>query len=228
MQPREEKATIKSPIGRAITRIDGRRKVTGHAPYGVEYPIKNVAYGVGVPSTIGNGRITRMDSSVAEKMPGVLAVLHHGNFQKLFRPAGDYESQSHTGESRPPFEDENIYYYGQFVALVIAETFEQAQDAASHVRVEYEAKPPLLRIDRAPAPGTPPAEKSVRGNAETAMRQAPVKLDATYVTPVETHNPMEMHGTIAVWNKDKLTLYETTQGIVNHHNVASQVMGMPP
>src|SRR5437879_12860052 len=101
-----------SVIGTPVTRIDGRLKVSGQAQYGVQHPIPNVAFGVGVPSTIANGRITSIDTSEAEKMPGVLALLHHGNFQRLFRPAGDLEEQSRPGESRPPLQDENIYYYG--------------------------------------------------------------------------------------------------------------------
>ncbi len=146
---------------------------------------------------------------------------------------------SRPGESRPPFEDETIYYWGQFVALVVAETFEQAQDAAFHVHVEYEEQRPEVRVDEPPHPAVAkhgPADKQFesasakysRGDADSAFEQAEVKLDQTYFTPVETHNPMEMHGTIAVWDRqDKLTLYETSQGVVNHHNVASQVLGMP-
>jgi xanthine dehydrogenase YagR molybdenum-binding subunit len=218
---------MSSLIGQPVTRIDGRYKLTGTARYGVEYSIPNLAYGVSVASTIASGRIVSIDSSVAEKMPGVLAVLHHGNIERLYRPAGSFEELSRPGESRPPFEDENIYYYGQFVALIVANTFEQAQDAAAHVRVQYENKKPLLRMDSAPAPSGPPNTKYARGNAESAFQQAPVKLEATYTTPVETHNPMEMHGTIAVWEGEKLTLYETTQGVVNHHNVAAQMLGMP-
>ena len=147
-------------------------------------------------------------------MPGVLAILHHGNTDKLYRPAGSLEESSRPGESRPPFEDENIYYYGQYVALVIAETFEQAQDAASHVRVEYDAKPPSGRVCSRWRKARPrPNANYSRGDADSAYQQAEVKLDETYITPVETHNPMEMHGTIAVWDeeKDKFTLYETAR-----------------
>ena len=228
-----------SPIGQPITRIDGKRKVTGRAPYAVEHAIPNVAYGVAVASTIGNGRIKQISTAEAEKMPGVLTILHHGNIQKLYRPAGSLEEMSRPGESRPPFEDDIIYYYGQYVALVVAETFEQAQDAAAHVRVAYESHPSLVRLDQGKtspvvtkySPGDDPYEsaqaKYSRGNPSDAFEQAEVKLDATYVTPVETHNPMEMHGTIAVWEDEKLTLYESSQGVVNHHNVASQVLGMP-
>ncbi|MGA7219790.1 MAG: xanthine dehydrogenase family protein molybdopterin-binding subunit [Candidatus Sulfotelmatobacter sp.] len=215
-------------IGQEVTRIDGKLKVSGQAPYAVEHSIKNVAYGVAVASTIGNGKIKNIETAEAEKMPGVLAILHHGNAERLYRPAGALEEASRPGESRPPFEDDSIYYFGQYVALVIADTFEQAQDAASHVHVEYDAKRPVVRLDEGEKSASAKANYS-RGDAEAALRQAEVTLDETYVTPVQVHNPMEMHGTIAVWDedKDKLTLYESSQGVVNHHNVASQVMGLP-
>ena len=195
----------------------------------MEHSVDNVAYGVAVASTIGNGKIKSIDTADAEKMPGVVAILHHGNAEKLYRPAGSLEESSRPGESRPPFEDENIYYYGQFVALVIADTFEQAQDAASHVHVEYEAKRPSVRLEDGEKQAKANANYS-RGDFNSAFQQAEVKLDVTYITPIEVHNPMEMHGTIAVWDeeKDKFTLYESSQGVVNHHNVASQVLGMPP
>jgi len=216
-----------SIIGEPITRIDGRLKVTGGAKYAADYPIENLAYGVAVPSTIANGKITRIDSANAEKMPGVLAVFHHGNFGKLYRPAGAFEDLSRPGESRPPFEDENVYYYGQFVALVVANTFQQAQDAAANVHVTYDEKPPLVLLNQAPPSNITLAVKYSRGDADSAFQKAPVQLDATYTTPTETHNPMEMHATIAVWNKDKVTLYESSQGVVNHHNVMSEMLGLP-
>ncbi|HEY3930562.1 MAG TPA: xanthine dehydrogenase family protein molybdopterin-binding subunit [Candidatus Koribacter sp.] len=228
-----------SPIGQPVTRIDGKLKVTGRATYAVEHAIPNFVYGVAVSSTIGSGRIKTISTAEAEKMPGVLAILHHGNIEKLYHPAGALEETSRPGESRPPFEDDIIYYYGQYVALVVAETFEQAQDAAAHVRVEYAAKKPIVRLDDAEQP--PKIERHekddngfdeadityTRGTADDAYEQAEVKLDATYVTPIETHNPMEMHGTVAVWNGNKITLYESTQGVVNHRNVATQVLGLP-
>src|SRR6266700_5534170 len=124
-----------SVIGQAITRVDGRMKVTGRAKYGVDYHFDGLVHGVGVASTIGSGSIVSIDTAEAEKMPGVLKIFHHENVAPLYRPANQFEDQSRPGESRPPFEDANIYYYGQFVALVVARTFEQAQDAAFHVHV---------------------------------------------------------------------------------------------
>jgi xanthine dehydrogenase YagR molybdenum-binding subunit len=227
-----------SPVGQPLTRIDAPKKVSGAAPYSIEQKMKNLAFAAAVSSTIGNGRIASIDTSDAERMPGVLAILHHGNVGRLYRPAGSLEEMSRPGESRPPFEDENIYYFGQYVALVVADTFEQAQDAAAHVKVTYDSQKPLVRLSQPPirgqvgtsgdTKGAPPNAQHSRGNAETAYQQAPVKVDYTYVTPIETHNPMEMHGTVAVWEGDRLTLYESSQGVVNHHNVASQVLGMPP
>ena len=218
-----EQSTI---IGKDVTRIDGVLKVTGAAKYGVEYSLQNIAWGVGVASTIGAGKIVSIDSNEAEKMPGVLAVLHHGNTEKLFRSANGFEDSSRPGESRPPFEDDQVYYYGQFVALVVADTFERAQAAAAQVHVKYDARTPDISTDQL-APQNPPRVKSERGNPDTAFASAPVQLDLTYVTPVETHNPMEMHATIASWNNNKLTLYETSQGVVNHRNVASEMLGIP-
>ncbi|MGE3539359.1 MAG: xanthine dehydrogenase family protein molybdopterin-binding subunit [Candidatus Tectimicrobiota bacterium] len=216
-----------SVIGQPVTRIDGRLKVTGSAAYAVEHALPQVAYGVGVTSTIAKGRIVSLDTTRAAQMPGVLAILHHGNSASLYRPAGPLGEQSRAGESRPPFEDEQIYYYGQFVALVIADTFEQAQDAAAQVQVAYESAAPALHLESAPLPDGPPQAQYQRGDAVAALQQAAVQLDVTYTTPVETHNPMEMHGTIASWDNGKLTLYETTQGVVNHHNVAAQMLNLP-
>ncbi len=217
-----------SVIGQPISRIDGERKVTGTAPYGTEHAIENVAYGVPVTSTVGSGRVTRIDTSVAEKMPGWLGIIHHGNVEPMYRPAQGFEQMIRAGETRPPFEDDNVYYYGQYIALVIAETFEEANAAASKVRVEYDNSKPLVPLASS-TPEKNPALQYSRGDAESAFAQAPVKVDQTYINPVVTHNPMEMHATIAVWNeaKDKLTLYATTQGVVNYHNTLCQMLDMP-
>ncbi len=164
-----EQSTV---IGKDITRIDGILKVTGAAPYGVEYPLENMAWGVGIGSTVGAGRIARIDSSEAEKMPGVLAVLHHRNTEKLFRPANSFEEMSRPGESRPPFEDDQVYYYGQFVALVVADTFERAQAAAGRVVVKYDARTPDISTAEL-TPKDPPAIKNERGDVESALSSAP-------------------------------------------------------
>lgn len=214
-----------SIIGASVTRVDGPLKVTGKARYALDHPLDNVAWGVPVASTVGKAKITRIDSSAAERMPGVLAVLHHGNTEPLFRPAGPLE-HSRASEARPPFEDDNVYYYGQYVALVVANTFEQAKAAADAVKVQYDAQKPSISFDDGPMAQKPRVHYT-RGNADQAFDRAPVKIDETYIIPTETHNPMEMHATIAVWDGDKITMYETSQGVVNHQQVMSEMLGIP-
>jgi xanthine dehydrogenase YagR molybdenum-binding subunit len=216
-----------SIIGAPVTRIDGTLKVTGAARYAVDHPFDNVAFGVPVASTVGNARIVRIDTSIAQRMPGVLAILHHGNTDPLFRPAGQLEPSSRAGEVRPPFEDDKVYYYGQYVALVVANTFEQAQDAAAQTRVDYDAQPSVVDLAAAPPPQGPPRIHYTRGDAASAFDSAPVKIDQTYTIPTETHNPMEMHATLARWDGDRVILCESTQGVVNHQHVVSEMLGIP-
>jgi len=220
-------ASANSIIGASVTRIDGPLKVSGGAHYAADHFFDNLAVGVPVASTVGNGRIVHIDTSIAERMPGVVAILHHGNTQQLFRPAGSFEPLSRAGEVRPPFEDDRVYYYGQYVTLVVANTLAQAQDAAFHVRVDYDAKPSIVDLAAAPPPEGAPHVHYTRGDAASAYDSAPVKVDQTYTIPVETHNPMEMHATLARWDGDKLILYESSQGVVNHQHVVSEMLGIP-
>ncbi len=216
-------------IGAMVPRIDGPLKTTGMARYASDYNFPGLVYAVPVRATVASGTIRRIDSTAAEAMPGVLLVMHHGNIMPLYRNApGDGRSS----ESRPPFEDETVYYWGQYVAAVVAETFEQAQAAAAVVRVEYE--PAKVNVDSSlsdslPAEGQPggPRVMSHRGDTDGAFASAPVKVDEVYITPVETHNPMEMHATVAVWDGKRYTLYESSQGVMNHQKVMAQVLGEP-
>ncbi|MGC2636043.1 MAG: xanthine dehydrogenase family protein molybdopterin-binding subunit [Acidobacteriaceae bacterium] len=216
-----------SLIGAALSRVDGPRKASGAAAYALDHKLDNLAFGYPVWSTVGNARIANIDTAAAERMPGVLAIVHHGNAEPLYRPAGHFEQNSHAGEARPPFEDDKVYYYGQYVALVVANTFAQAQEAASKVKVTYETEKPVVDLADAPAPTPPRGIHYSRGGAAPAFEGAAVKVDETYVIPVETHNPMEMHATIAAWDGDRVTLYETTQGVLNHLHVVSEMMNIP-
>ena len=215
-------------IGASVPRIDGPLKTTGTARYASDYNFPGLVYCVPVRSTIASGKIRSIDSSAAEAMPGVLLVMHHGNIMPLYRNA----SGGRNSESRPAFEDETAYYWGQYIGAVVAETFQQAQAAAAAVKIEYEpAKFTVARSlsDDLPPEGQPggPRVMSHRGDSEAAFASAPVQVDETYITPVETHNPMEMHATVAVWDGSKYTLYESSQGVMNHQNVLSQVLGEP-
>jgi xanthine dehydrogenase YagR molybdenum-binding subunit len=218
-------------IGAMVPRVDGPLKTTGTARYASDFNFPGMVYAVPVRATVASGTIRRIDSTAAEAMPGVLLVMHHANVMPLYRNAPG-ASNGRNSESRPPFEDETIYYWGQYVAAVVAESFEQAQAAAAAVRVEYEAAKFSVDSslsDSLPAEGQPggPRVMSQRGDTDGAFASAAVKVDEVYRTPVETHNPMEMHATVAVWDGKRYTLYESTQGVMNHQKVIAQVLGEP-
>jgi xanthine dehydrogenase YagR molybdenum-binding subunit len=223
-------STIPAPvaasiIGKATPRIDGPLKTTGAAEYTADFHFDRMVHAVPVSSTIGNGRIAKLDASAAESMPGVLLVLHHGNIGPLYRtvPGDDNATNS---EGRAAFEDEVVRHWGQYVAVVVAETLEQATAAAAAVKVEYEAQTPNVSMKLGDDTGK---RKSVskRGDPDAAFASAPVKVDAVYNTPVETHNPIELHASVAVWDGDSVTMYETSQGVVNHRAVLAQTLGLP-
>jgi len=225
-----------SPIGRDTVRIDGPHKVTGLAKYSSDFHFPGMLYAVPVEATIANGKLLTLDTAAAEKMPGVRAVLHHGNIGKIFRstPAPGFDRI--CLERRTPFEDDTIRYWGQYIALAVADTFESAKAAADAVRVTYSKEKPNVesRLEAGNDPDVVftaygPMERlqSHRGDAAAALETAAVKLDETYVTPAETHNPLELHSTVAVWDGPRLTLYDSTQGVVNMRSVLSQMFGLP-
>src|SRR5882672_9332136 len=225
-----------SPIGRDTPRIDGPRKVTGLAKYTSDFMFPGMLYAVPVEATIANGKLLMLDTAAAEKMPGVRAVFHRGNIGKIFRstPAPGFDRVCE--ERRPPFEDDVIRYYGQYIALAVADTFEAAKAAADVVRATYAKEKPNVeaRLEAGNDPdvvlttyGLVPRLQSKRGDPEGAFANAPVKLDETYATPAETHNPLELHATSAMWNGETLTLYDSTQGVVNARSVLAQMFGLP-
>ena len=217
-------------IGSNVPRIDGPLKTTGTAMYAGDYNFPRMVYAVPVCSTIANGKIRSINTTAAEKLPGVVLILHHGNVSGIHRNG---PGSGRASENRPPLSDDIVSYWGQYVAVVVAETFAQANAAAGAVRVQYDAGKPNVSTnlsDPMPAIGAPggPHIQSHRGDPDAAFASAPVKIDYTYSTPVETHNPMEMHATTAVWRGQRVTLYESSQGVVNHHSVMSEVLGLPP
>jgi xanthine dehydrogenase YagR molybdenum-binding subunit len=220
-------------VGSSVSRKDGVLKVTGQACYAADHPFEHVAHAVAICSTIGNGRVTRIDSFAAESAPGFLAIIHHGNAPRLFRPVNNFESASKPGEDRVVFQDDRVHYAGQYIAVVVAETLQQAQRAAELVQVIYEAWPPVIDTDNAMDTVYDPAEffgeklASRRGDPEAAFQQAEVTHEADYFTPIEHHNPMEPSASIAHWDGDELTLYETTQWVVGARNTVAETLGMP-
>lgn len=222
--PQTDSTRITKPS--AVPRIDGALKVCGQAKYAADFQFPNLAFAVPIGATIANGKITRIDDTAAKKMKGVLGIYSHGTIGKLFRPAPEEGMNSKTDEARPPFEDEIIRYYGQYVAVAVAETLEIAKAAAMAIKVFYKEDKPSLSHDV--TQDVNKKTESTRGDTKTAFAAAAVKHDATYVTPTEAHNPIEMHATIAVWDGfEKVTLYETSQAILNHQNTLAQNLGIP-
>jgi xanthine dehydrogenase YagR molybdenum-binding subunit len=220
-------------IGSDTPRIDGPLKTTGTAQYAADYHFPGLVHAVPVTSSIAAGTIRSVDTSIAQAMPGVLLILHHDNINSgtagpLFRMApGGHGGR--TSEARPPFEDLIIRYWGQYVALVVADTYEQALAAAAAVKVDYgsTAINVSTKLDDPQTDELPLHTESKRGDVEAAFASAPIKVDQTYVTPAETHNPMEMHATVAIWQDPNFLLYETSQGVVNHQHVMAETLGVP-
>lgn len=218
-----------SVIGKSVDRVDGPKKVTGAADYAVDRVLHRMVYGYGVMSTVGSASSVKVDATAALGAPGVVAVYHHGNFPKVYRSSNDWEAQTTVGEVRPPLEDDKVYYAGQFVALVVAESFEQARAASALVRVEYSVETPVAVWTDAIK--TEPQDSAKRGDPEKAFAEAEgrgeVVHEATYWTPGETHNPIEMHGAVAEWNGDRLTVWSSTQGVIFERNSLAEVLGIP-
>src|SRR5438309_3369744 len=223
--PTTQEIPATSPIGRALPRVDGPVKVSGKAQYTSDFHFPGMLYAVPVEATIANGRVVKLDTSAAEKMPGVRAIFQRANIGKIFRSVKGPGFEGLCDERRPPFEDDVVRYYGQYVALAVADTFETAKAAADAVRVTYAKDKPNVATDL--KADDKPEVESQRGDADAAFATAPVKLDQTYVTPAETHNPIELHATTAIWDGSTLTLYESSQGVVNLQSVLAQMFGLP-
>src|SRR6476660_8667861 len=224
-----------SPIGRDTPRIDGPLKVTGAAKYTSDFRFPGMLYAVPVEATIANGKVVKLDTGAAEKMPGVRAILHRDNIGKIFRSVPEPGFGGICEERRPAFEDDVVRYYGQYVALAVADTFEGAKAAADAVRVTYAKEKPNVGTDLkadddpevvAATFGMKERLQSQRGDPGAAFATAPVRLDQTYVTPAETHNPIELHATTALWDGSTLTLYDSSQGVVNYRGVLAQMFGL--
>src|SRR6266404_3824396 len=215
-------------VGKPLDRVDGRLKVTGHAPYAYEVAQgPAVAYGFVVEASIGKGRIGSIDTGAAERAAGVVLVLTHRN-------APEQGTGNHH-DAHPVLTSAEVSYYGQPVVFVVAETFEQARAAAYLVRVSYDRSPGkyALRdgLDRARAPrveSNAVQPDSAVGDFVGAFATAPVQLDVTYTTPLQSHAMMEPHATLAMWNGDKLILHTANQMLSQGRDSVARTLKMPP
>ena len=218
-------------VGDSITRVDGRAKVTGAAKYAAEFKVPQLAYAVMVTSTVANGRIQRMDTLAAQRAGGVLTVMTPANAPRL--PQGGKEAGHRpAGRVLSLLQDDLVHYNNQPIAVVVAETLDQARYAASLVRVRYQKQPPQLDFEAGFATAHPgghghdPAEISA-GQLAAGMAEGEVKVDEVYQTPMQNHNPMEPHATIAEWQGEQLILHDSTQSISGVNQTVARTLGLP-
>jgi xanthine dehydrogenase YagR molybdenum-binding subunit len=200
-----------------INRVDGKLKVTGGAKYFAEFDAPKMSYCVLATSNIAKGTITAIDTKAAENAPGVLAVYTHLNMPSI--PGWDTPPNNNAlplgGQRYRIFGSNQVLFNGQPIAMAIADTLERAQYAASLIRAKYDRQIPHTDLDagKDKAATTPRSPDYKRGDADT-YKTAPLNIEATYTMPLEMHNPMELHGILAIWDgDDKVTVYAKTQGV---------------
>src|SRR3569833_378846 len=176
-----DRITESKVIGIPTPRVDGPLKVSGAAMYSSDYHFPNLVHAWPVCATISNGTITALDVSAAEKMTGVIAVYHRGNIGPLYRVPPGEGFELLLDERRPPLEDDVIRYYGQYVAVVVAQTQEQARAAAEQVKVTYKAQKPDISKNLLKT-AEKPTDKGKRGDVAKAWQTAAVKVDEVYTT----------------------------------------------
>ncbi|MDN5851808.1 MAG: xanthine dehydrogenase family protein molybdopterin-binding subunit, partial [Actinomycetia bacterium] len=226
-------------LGTPVTRVDGRAKVTGAARYSTEIPFPDITHAAIVGATIASGRIVSIETDQALAADGVLAVLTHREVPRIAVQPHLLPSLvgfAAPGQSFFPMQDETVHYAGQPVALVVADSHERAQYAASLVHERYDVAASVATIDQGRDRayeadrlfgGLMPA-RIERGDVDAGLAQADVRIDAAYRMAANHHNPLEAPSTIAVWDSDgKLTVHESTQGIRATQQTLAKLLGLP-
>ncbi|MFI6538612.1 xanthine dehydrogenase family protein molybdopterin-binding subunit [Nonomuraea sp. NPDC050547] len=218
--------TARKYVGTALDRVEGMEKVTGRARYAYEHSPDELVYAVPVQAAIARGEVRAIDVQAALTIPGVIAIIWHRNAPRLAPP--DNAELSVLQSAR-------VAYRGQYIAVAVAETLQAAGDAARSLSVDYASEPHDTEL-RADHPGLYRPEKvnagyptdSEHGDPDAAMEAAPIRVDAIYSTPAEHNNPMEPHATVARWDADGLTLYDSTQGASAVRATLAALFAMPP
>ena len=215
--------------GKPEPRVDARLKVTGEARYAADIPVSNLAYAVLVTSDIARGQVKSLALDAARTVPGVLDILSYGDASELKAPS--FSTSSYT--SLAPLHARKIWHDGQIMALVIAESFQAAEEAASKVTAEYSVQTPSADLD---SPGTEELEAAGKvamlqedpqaGDFDAAFGASEVKFDAEYRTPTQTHNPIELFSTTAVWSDGTVTIYEPTQAVFGFRGEVAKQLGL--
>jgi xanthine dehydrogenase YagR molybdenum-binding subunit len=223
-------------IGTPRSRVDGRAKVTGAARYAAEFTAPDLAHGYVVSSAVARGRVLAIETEAARALPGVLEVFTHENRPGTAWLSGNYRDEvAPPGSPFRPLYSREIQFSGQPLALVVAEDFDTARDAASLIRVTYEADPHETDLHARRAEAYVPGQKrdgidpppAPRGDAEAALGRAPVTLRQEYSIAPEHHNPMEPHATTVVWEGGgKITVHDKIQGAQNSQSYITNVFGL--
>ncbi|HEY1999806.1 xanthine dehydrogenase family protein molybdopterin-binding subunit [Paraburkholderia sp.] len=220
-------------VGQPMDRTDGLLKVTGEARYAAEFPEARLAHAVLVTSTIASGSIASIDASHAQALPGVLLVMTYQNAPRLPNN-GHAPLAPPAGRQLSLLQDNQVHYSNQPVAVVVADTLERATDAARQLSITYQTNPAALDFTRAKAnahaPDKPQGRQTdtQRGDFDAGLLNGPVRVDAVYTTPIEHHNPMEPHATLAHWDGPQLTLYDSTQGVSGARTAVAKTLGVSP
>lgn len=218
-------------IGEPLARTDGVQKVTGAARYAAEFALPQLCHATIVQSTIARGRIAAIDVSDAQRAPGVLLVMTHLNAPRL--PMGGRAAVNPpAGRVLSLLQDNVVHYNGQPIAVVVADTPEHSVAAADLVRASFIADAATLDFDRAKADNympdkvnQKPADTS-RGDVRRGLIEADIRIEGVYTTPMQHHNPMEPHATIAQWEGDRLTLHDSTQYVSGVRETIAKVLGI--
>ena len=223
-------------VGRPTSRVDGPLKVSGRAKYAAEFAAEGLLYGYIVGSTIAAGRILNLDLVAARGVPGVVEIVTHENRGKAAWLDRSWRDEvAPPGHPFRPMHSERILFDGQPIALVVAQTFEAARDAASLIRATYEVDEHCTELERKRAEAyVPPKKRSgippppePRGDAEQAFKDAAFKISRDFRVNAEHHNPMEMFGTTCLYEGEgKLTIYDKTQGSQNAQGYVTSIFGL--
>lgn len=209
-------------IGKPVSRLDGTLKVKGTARFAAEVSMENVAYAAVLFSTIARGRISSLDTASARSIPGVILVMTYQNAPRMEPvPYFMQAPKSAAGDNLPVLQDNEVHWNGQPIALVLAETQEQADHAKSLIKVQYETSPSITSFASAKAQGQEvgnfQGEKLDEkiGDPETALAKSRFRLDATYITPRHNHNAIEPHAVTVAWDGDRLRVHDATQAVAH-------------
>ena len=220
-------------VGAPVTRIDGPLKVRGAAPFATEFQVPGMLYAAVAFSTIAKGRIASLETTAAEKAPGVKLVMSYKNAPKLkATPLFNTQPKAAGPNDLPIMQDDSIHWNGEPIALVLAETQEQAEYAKSLIQANYNEEAAVIDFDAAIAKarepesilGEPPTIKE--GDAEAALSAAPHHVDATYRTPRHNHNPIELHGVTLFWEDGELYVHDASQSVTQSAWTLAEVFSL--